>query len=58
MGRGSGDLPRDSDHGFEPMVALAGTSVRQYPADRPPQDTKAWDAQYPRFLGLLRKGVI
>ena len=24
----------------------------------PPQDTKAWDAQYPRFLGLLRKGVI
>ncbi len=24
----------------------------------PPQDTKAWDAQYPRFLGLLRKGII
>ena len=24
----------------------------------PPQDTKAWDAQYQRFLSLLRKGVI
>jgi rhamnulokinase len=24
----------------------------------PPQDTQSWDVQYPRFLGLLRKGVI
>ena len=28
---------RDSDHGFEQMEALAGTCVREYPADRPPQ---------------------
>ena len=24
----------------------------------PPQATAAWDAQYQRFLGLLRKGVV
>ena len=24
----------------------------------PLQDTAAWDGQYQRFLGLLRKGVI
>ena len=30
-------LSRDSDHRFEQMEALAGSCVREYPADRPPQ---------------------